>query len=50
VPDGWAGVVLLGGASVLAVVLWRWRWFRLMVAAVLLGLLAWSVSGAVGGS
>jgi competence protein ComEC len=50
VPDGWAGIVLLSGASVLAVVLWRWRWFRLMAAAVLLGLLAWSVSGVVGGS
>jgi competence protein ComEC len=50
VPDGWAGIVLLGGASVLAVVLWRRRWFRLMAAAVLLGLLAWSVSGVVGGS
>jgi hypothetical protein len=33
-----------------AVVLWRFRWFRLATAGTVLWLAAWSVSGAVGGS
>lgn len=49
VPKGAPGVVLVGGVTVLAVVLWRWRWFRVgagsaMVVAVVC-LLAWWLSG-----
>ncbi|HEU4360073.1 MAG TPA: ComEC/Rec2 family competence protein [Mycobacterium sp.] len=44
VPGSLAGVVGLGGAAVLAVVSWRWRWCRLGLAAVLICLLAWSLS------
>lgn len=46
VPSGAAGLVLVAGATVLTVVLWRWRPFRLSVAwgaAVVVGCqLAWS--------
>ena len=48
VPSGWAGVVTVGCAAGTAVLLWRWRWFRLTAAAFLLCALAWSVSGLVG--
>jgi competence protein ComEC len=56
VPSGTAGVLVVGGATVLvfllALVLWRWRWFRLAVglggAAVVMWVLAWSLSGLVG--
>lgn len=49
VPSGWAGVATVGGAAGLAVVLWRWRWFRLAAGGGLLCAVAWSVSGVVGG-
>lgn len=49
VPAGWVGVLTVGGATVAAVLAWRWRWFRLGVAGALLCAAAWSVSGAVGG-
>ena len=49
VPSGWPGIAAVGCAAVGAVVLWRWRWFRLGVATGLLCALAWSVSGVVGG-
>ena len=38
VPSGWAGLVLVGGATVVAAALWRRRWFRLAGAGGLLGL------------
>lgn len=54
VPAGVPGVLVVGGVTVLVVVLWRWRWFRaVMGLAVLVGfswLLAWSLSGLVGPS
>jgi len=50
VPSGWPGIAAVGCAVVGAVVLWRWRWFRLGMATGLLCALAWSVSGVVGGS
>jgi len=50
VPSGWAGVLTVGGVSVAAGVLWRWRWFRLLAAGVALCAGAWSVSGAVSGT
>ena len=49
VPKGVAGVLLVGGVSVLAVVLWRWRWFRVSArwaaAVAAICLLAWFLSG-----
>jgi competence protein ComEC len=49
VPAGVPGVLVVGGVTVLTVVLWRWRWFRVaagsaMVVAVVC-LLAWWFSG-----
>ena len=49
VPSGWAGVLTVGVSVVGAAVLWRWRWFRLGMASGLLGAVAWSVAGVVGG-
>lgn len=54
VPPGVPGLLMVGGLTVFVVAMWRWRWFRAalswaMVVAVLC-LLAWTVSGAVGGS
>jgi len=49
VPSGWAGVVTVGVSVAGAVVLCRWRWFRLGMASGLLGAVAWSVAGVVGG-
>ncbi|HUE34525.1 MAG TPA: ComEC/Rec2 family competence protein [Mycobacterium sp.] len=56
VPSGTAGVLVVGGATVLvfllALLLWRWRWFRVAAgsggAAVVICVLAWSLSGLVG--
>ncbi|WP_116374738.1 ComEC/Rec2 family competence protein [Mycobacterium sp. MFM001] len=45
VPSGAPGVVLVAAAAVLTVVLWRWRWFRVVMAVGAVGLLAWSLSG-----
>lgn len=49
VPSGWAGLIAVGAAGVAAVVLWRWRWFRLAATGCLLCAVAWSVSGVVSG-
>jgi len=49
VPSGWGGLAAVGAAAVGAVVLWRWRWFRLSAAGGLLCGVAWSVAGVVGG-
>jgi competence protein ComEC len=56
VPSGTAGVLVVGGAVVLVLLLaprwWRWRWFRLAVGlggtAFVIWVLAWSLSGLVG--
>ena len=48
VPSGVAGVVMVAGAAVIGVVLWRWRWFRVAAACALLGFVAWSASGVLG--
>jgi competence protein ComEC len=45
VPSGLPGVLVVGAASVLVVVLWRWRWFRVGMVVAAAGLLAWSLSG-----
>lgn len=49
VPSGWAGLVLVGGATVATVALWRRRWFRSAGAGGLLGLVAWYLSAALAG-
>lgn len=49
VPKGWAGFLTVGGSTVVAVVLWRRRWFQALAAAVALCAIAWSVSEALGG-
>lgn len=45
VPAGLLGFVVVGATAVLAVVLWRWRWFRAAAALATVCLLAWSLSG-----
>ena len=58
VPAGVPGVLVVGAGTVLALLvamlLWRWRWFRAAVGlgavAVVMCLLAWSLSGLVGPS
>jgi competence protein ComEC len=49
VPKGVPGVLVVGGVSVLTVVLWRWRWFRVAagsaIAAAVVCLLAWWLAG-----
>ncbi|HYO00808.1 MAG TPA: ComEC/Rec2 family competence protein [Mycobacterium sp.] len=45
VPSGWPGVVTVAIAGVAAVVLWRWRWGRVVVGVAAVCLLAWSLSG-----
>ncbi|MFW3115104.1 hypothetical protein MHAE_15209 [Mycobacterium haemophilum DSM 44634] len=49
VPAGAPGVLVVGGATVLVVVLWRWRWARMVMSSVLVVavvcVLAWSLSG-----
>lgn len=45
VPSGWAGVALVAAGGVALVAGWRWRWARLLAAAGVLGLVAWSLSG-----
>lgn len=47
-PSGWAGLVIVGAAMVVSVLLWRNRWFRLTALAAGLCALAWSLSGLVG--
>ena len=49
VPSGWAGVLSVGTAAAASVVLWGRRWFRFAAGAAALGVVAWSVSGIVGG-
>ena len=50
VPSGLSGVVVVGAGGVLAVLLWRWRWFRVGAGLAACALLAWSLSGVVAGA
>ncbi|SOJ56213.1 ComE operon protein 3 [Mycobacterium simulans] len=54
VPAGVPGLLVVGGVTVVVVAMWRWRWFRTVLAsAVVVAIgcqLAWSVSGVVGPS
>lgn len=49
VPSGWAGVGMVAFCGVALVVLWRWRWGRMLIAIGVLCLVAWSLSGDAGG-
>ena len=49
VPSGLSGVVVVGAGGVLAVLLWRWRWFRAAMTLAACTLLAWSLSGLLAG-
>jgi competence protein ComEC len=49
VPSGFSGVILVGAAGLLAVLLWRRRWFRAGLAVAACALLAWSLSGLLAG-
>jgi competence protein ComEC len=50
VPSGLCGVVLVGAGGLVAVLMWRWRWFRAGIALAACLLLAWSLSGLVAGA
>ena len=50
VPSGLSGVVIVGAGGSLAVLLWRWRWFRMGTAVAACALLAWSLSGLLAGA
>lgn len=45
VPEGMPGTVIVGGVTVLAVLLWRWRPFRVVAGIAALVGLAWALSG-----
>ncbi|TPG37472.1 ComEC/Rec2 family competence protein [Mycolicibacterium hodleri] len=45
VPSGWSGVVTVAVTGIVAVVLWRWRWGRLVVGAATVCLIGWSLAG-----
>lgn len=45
VPEGMPGTLIVGGVTVLAVVLWRWRPFRVVAGVGALAGLAWALSG-----
>jgi competence protein ComEC len=49
VPSGVSGVLAVGAVGLLAVLLWRWRWFRAGLALAACALLAWSLSGLLAG-
>jgi competence protein ComEC len=50
VPAGVGGVLTVGAAGLLTVLLWRWRWFRAGLALAACGLFAWSLSGVLAGA
>jgi competence protein ComEC len=45
VPSGLAGVMCVSAAGLAAVVLWRWRWGRVVLAACACCVLAWTAAG-----
>ncbi|HEX5253602.1 MAG TPA: ComEC/Rec2 family competence protein [Mycobacterium sp.] len=45
VPEGMPGTLIVGGVTVLTVVLWRWRPFRVVGGVAALAGLAWALSG-----
>lgn len=49
-PSGLPGALAVSAAGLLAVVLWRWRWFRAGMAVAAVALLAWSLSGLLAGA
>ena len=50
VPSGLCGVMVVGAGGLLAVLLWRRRWFRAGMAVAACALLAWSLSGLLAGA
>ena len=44
------GVLTVGAAGLLTVLLWRWQWFRAGLALAACALLAWSLSGLLTGA
>jgi competence protein ComEC len=42
--------VIVGAGGLLAVLLWRWRWFRAGMAVATCALLSWSLSGLLAGA
>ena len=44
VPAGWPGFVTVAIAGIAVVVLWRWKWGRIVVGAAAVCLIAWSLS------
>lgn len=49
VPSGLPGLMLIAAGGVAAVIAWRWRWVRVVAGAVVVCLLAWTVSALSGG-
>lgn len=45
VPEGMAGTLIVGGVTVLVVMCWRWRPFRVVAGVAALVGLAWALSG-----
>jgi competence protein ComEC len=45
VPSGWPGVATVAVAGIATVVLWQWKWGRMVVGAAAVCLVAWSLSG-----
>jgi competence protein ComEC len=45
VPSGAAGVLCVAAAGLATVVLWRWRWGRIVLAACVLCVVTWSAAG-----
>ncbi len=50
VPSGLPGVVVVGLATILTILSWRWRWCRAALCCAVLCGVAWSVSGAPAGA
>jgi competence protein ComEC len=50
VPSGLAGVVIVAVCGLAIVAAWRWRWARVLVAAAVVCLAAWTLSGHVAGA
>jgi competence protein ComEC len=50
VPSGLAGVVFVATTVITSIVLWRWRWGRVVLLWCAVGATAWAAAGDVGGA